>query len=313
MTTLKKTSISVPALYKESLGVNFVDLYINRIDNPHSRRAKLTDVRCLSKFLGRMDKDIISCELQHLGLYREHLKRMQYSVASIKRRVSTLRELFTFLHVERVKDTNIAASLKSPRRSYTTGTTPAIPKDQLSKLLGHFNDVSLIELRNHLIVAFLYFTAARVGSLESLLVTSIKKVEDNYHIDITEKFGVVSKVETHPYLTDLLGKYLAVTKLKEGHLIQSIKKGKKELSGRGLVQRNIWDVIKRSCANAGIDSCYSPHSARVSSISNFINVSKDIRRAQLHARHKSISSTVLYHKLYDKIDQKDLDNLTLTV
>ena len=77
------------------------------------------------------------------------------------------------------------------------------------------------------------------------------------------------------------------------------------------MQRNIWDVIKRSCAKAGIDNCYSPHSARVSSISNFINVSKDIRRAQLHARHKSISSTVLYHKLYDKIGQKDLHNLTL--
>jgi len=311
MNRLKKANVNVPALFTEGLRVNFVDLYINRIDNPHSRRAKLTDVRCLSKFLDKMDKDIVSCELQHLGLYREHLKRMQYSVASIKRRVSTLKELFTFLHVERVKDTNIAASLKGPRRSYTTGTTPAIPKDQLTKLLAHFDDTSLRDIRNHLIVAFLYYTAARVGSLESLLVTSIKKVEDSYHIDITEKFGVVSKVETHPYLTNLLSKYLAVTKLKEGHLIQSIKKGREVLSGKGLLQRNIWDVIKRSCANAGIDNCYSPHSARVSSISNFINVSKDIRRAQLHARHKSISSTVLYHKLYDKIGQKDLHNLTL--
>ena len=311
MNTLKKTSINAPALVTESLGVNFVDLYINRIDNPHSRRAKLTDVRCLSKFLGKMDNDIVSCELQHLGLYREHLKQLNYSISSIKRRVSTIRELYTFLHVERVKDTNIAASLKSPRRSYTTGTTPAIPKDQLTKLLSHFDDSSLIDLRNHLIVAFLYFTAARVGSLESLLVTSIKKVEDSYHIDIKEKFGVVSKVETHPYLTNVLSKYLAVTKIKDGHLIQSIKKSSKTLSGKGLLQRNIWDVIKRSCANAGIDNCYSPHSARVSSISNFINTSKDIRRAQLHARHKSISSTVLYHKLYDKIGQKDLHNLTL--
>jgi integrase/recombinase XerD len=313
MNKLKKTRMYAPALLAESLGVNFVDLYINRIDNPHSRRAKLTDVRCLSKFLHKLNVDIVSCELQHLGLYREHLKQMNYSISSIKRRVSTIKELFTFLHIERVKETNIAASLKSPRRSYTTGITTAIPKDQLTKLLSHFDDNSLINLRNHLIVAFLYFTAARVGSLESLLVTSIKKVEDNYSINIKEKFGVVSRIETHPYLTDILNKYLKATNIKEGHLIQSVKKGSNVLSGKGLLQRNIWDVIKKSCKNAGIDNCYSPHSARVSSISNFINASKDIRRAQLHARHKSISSTVLYHKLYDNINQNDLDNLTLTL
>ncbi|MAH49125.1 hypothetical protein CMI37_25090 [Candidatus Pacearchaeota archaeon] len=303
-------SIALPS-NSAGLGLKVIDYFINRIDNPHTRRAKVRDLKCLSLFLETHQTDVTNCGIQHLGLYREYLKENGKAIATIKRRISTLKDWFSFLHNEGIRDRDIASSLKSPRRSYVTGTTPVFSRDDLATLLDSFDSSTLKGIRDRLIVCLLYYTGCRVGAMVKIHMPHIKRCQDCFEIELDEKGGSVHTAKTHPVLTNQLSEYLQYAALKEGALIQSVRKGKSVLTGRAMLERNVWDVIKTSCANAGIDTIYSPHSCRATSITNFLNGGGDLRRAQIHANHKSVQSTVLYHRNAKTISVKELDIISL--
>ena len=300
------------ALAPTTLGAEFspYDYFINGIPNPHTRRAKFNDLKNLRRFLDKNGLEMLSVQRQDLGLFREHLSKLNYSIASIKRHISTIKDFYTYLFDESIIDSNPTINLKSPRQSYTVGKTEALTPKELSTLFNSFGN-SVKDTRNHLICAFMYYTGCRVSALAKLTVNDLVYKDDTYHITLKEKFGSTNKCISHIYLTNLIRKYIALNKITKSFVIRSLIKGKDKLGSRQLCQRNIYDVIKRCCKTAGIKDIYSPHSFRASSISNFINKTNDIRRAQLHANLKSISTTTLYHKHYNSINQKDLDNLTI--
>jgi len=293
------------------LGLKVMDYFVNRIDNPHTRKAKIRDLKCLSLFLETHRTDVTTCGIQHLGLYREYLKQNGKAIATIKRRISTLKDWFSFLHNEGIRDRDIASSLKSPRRSYTTGTTPVFSRDDLATLLDSFDNSTLKGIRDKLIVSCLYYTGCRVGALVKIHIPHIKRCQDYYEIQLDEKGGSIHTAKTHPALTNQLSEYMQYTGIKEGALIQSVRKGSTGLTGRAMLEGNVWDVIKTSCRKAGIDTMYSPHSCRATSITNFLNAGGDLRRAQIHANHKSVQSTVLYHRNAKTISLKELDIISL--
>ena len=300
------------ALAPKTKGAEFsaYDYFINSIPNPHTRRAKFNDLKNLRRYLDSNAFDMLAATRKDLGLFREHLTKLNYSIASIKRHISTIKDFYTYLFDESIIDVNPSINLKSPRYSYTVGKTEALTSKELDLLFKSFGK-SIKDSRNHLICAFMYYTGCRVSALATLTSDDLIFKDETYHITLKEKFGATNKCISHVYLTNLIREYLTRNNIVSGHIIRSLVKGKDMLGDRPLCQRNIYDVIKRCCKNAGIKDIYSPHSFRASSISNFINNTNDIRRAQLHANHKSISTTTLYHKHYNRIDQKDLDNLTI--
>ena len=98
-------------LDKAKVKLCLFDLFINATPNQNSRVALANDIRDLERFL-LQEYDITppQANLSHLGAYRESLVSVK-SVATIKRRVASIRKFYKFLFIQGDIDDNINVSL----------------------------------------------------------------------------------------------------------------------------------------------------------------------------------------------------------
>jgi len=75
-------------------------------------------------------------------------------------------------------------------------------------------------------------------------------------------------------------------------------------SGERVKRKAIQRAIKRYASEAGISKNVYPHLLRHSFLSEYLRATGDIRRTQVAARHKSISSTMIY----THVSKEDVEN-----
>jgi integrase/recombinase XerD len=273
------------------------DLFINATPNLNSRRALAADIKDLESFLDKQyGLSLLSANLQHLGAYREVLVTRGNSVATIKRRVASIRKLYKFMFVEGVVQVNIAINLEAPKLYRTTGATPVFDKDDLIDILESFDINHLVEARNKLAISLMYYTAWRVGALVQVQVKDLKRLASHYEIRLQEKRGAIHTVVTHPELTTLFDHFLGICGFEDGYLFRSTRRGWSKFTDKAISTRGMLGMIKTTCGNLGIDTIYGNHSLRATSITNHLANGGRLQEAKKLANHKSADQTSMYNR-----------------
>jgi integrase/recombinase XerD len=273
------------------------DLFINATPNLNSRRALAADIKDLESFLDKQyGLSLLSANLQHLGAYREVLVTRGNSVATIKRRVASIRKLYKFMFVEGVVQVNIAINLEAPKLYRTTGATPVFDKDDLIDILESFDINHLVEARNKLAISLMYYTACRVGALVQVQVKDLKRLASHYEIRLQEKRGAIHTVVTHPELTTLFDHFLGICGFEDGYLFRSTRRGWSKFTDKAISTRGMLGMIKTTCGNLGIDTIYGNHSLRATSITNHLANGGRLQEAKKLANHKSADQTSMYNR-----------------
>ena len=273
------------------------DLFINATPNLNSRRALAADIKDLESYLDKQyGLSLLSANLQHLGAYREVLVTRGNSVATIKRRVASIRKLYKFMFVEGVVQANIAINLEAPKLYRTTGATPVFDKVDLVDVLESFDINHPVEARNKLAISFMYYTACRVGALVQVQIKDLKRLASHYEVRLNEKRGAIHTVVTHPDLTTLLDHFLGICGLEDGYLFRSTRRGWAKFTDKAITTRGMLYMVKVSCGNIGIDTIYGNHSFRATSITNHLANGGRLQEAQKLANHKSADQTSMYNR-----------------
>ncbi len=150
--------------------------------------------------------------------------------------------------------------------------------------------------RNVAILRLAFSTGLRIGEIYNLNVDSIFPEEQRLKI-VDGKFGnndyqAIRKKETW----GALEKYLPLRDTVEG-------KGPAlfiSFHGQRIQDRQFSRDLKRYALRASITKNVHPHCLRHSFLSEFYRVTKDIVATQKVARHKDISSTMIYTHIYDQ-------------
>ena len=225
--------------------------------------------------------------------YIVYLKKGNYSVRSICRKISTIRSFFKFISREGIIKINPTINL----------TTPKIEKklpyflylQEINKLIEAPSGNTIFGIRDRAILELLYGTGMRVGELVNLNIQDIDLDEKTVRV-----FGKGSKERILPLgnpSIKAIQEYIA----DRNRFIKKIAINRKEMNafllnrfGGRLSARSIRRIIIKYMKIAGLNKKISPHVLRHSFATHLLGGGADLRSVQELLGHESLSTTQIY-------------------
>jgi integrase/recombinase XerC len=221
--------------------------------------------------------------------------RRGLSRRSVARKLSSVRALFRFLHVEELVELNPAKSVRSPKRERTL---PAfLSRDQIEQLFRAAEARALeggfLGVRNHAIVELFYSTGMRVSELQQLDVLDLDLVSERVRVR-----GKGRKERVVP-----VGR-LAVTAFRRyeprrEEVVARADRGDRRAAfvgqtGRRLSVRQIQKIVTGFLDRIGEDAGLSTHSLRHSFATHLVDAGADLVAVKELLGHASLSTTQVY-------------------
>src|SRR6266852_5745967 len=261
----------------------FLDFFTVNIRNPNTRatygRAAAAFLRwCDVRGIGALDQ----VEPVHVAEYIEGLgKRMK--PPSVKQHLACIRMLFDWLVTGQVVPVNPAHSVRGPRHSVSKGVTPVLSSEEASALLAGMNVSSVVGLRDRAIIAVMTSLILPRGAVVALNVEDYFAQKKRWWLRLNEKNGKVHEMPCHHKLEAYLDAYIAKARVAgdaKGPLFRvAIRKTKK--LGRGRMSRkDVWYMVRRRAADAGIETEIGCHTFRATGITDYLTNGGRIEVAQ---------------------------------
>jgi len=225
--------------------------------------------------------------------YIVYLKKCDYSVRSICRKISTIRSFFKFLSREGMVDINPTINLITPK--IVKKLPSFLYLEEINKLIETPSGHTILGIRDRAILELLYGTGMRVGELVNLSIRDIDLYEKTVRV-----FGKGSKERILPlgnpsiravqeYLTsrDIFRKNISLDKIDQNALFLN------RFGGR-LSARSIRRLLIKYMKMSGLNKKISPHVLRHSFATHLLGGGADLRSVQELLGHESLSTTQIY-------------------
>lgn len=237
-------------------------------------------------------KDIEYTDLKYLF---KHFNDLNLSSKSIRRHISSIKGFYKYLVKLEIIKNNPFIYVNLPKKEIK------LPRYlTYQELLDIFNSLDIstpFNLRDRLILEFLYGTGVRVSELVNIKVSNINK--NNKSIKILGKGNKERIVYYNPVCHNLLNKYL--------NIYSSINKKNVDYlffnqQGNKLTTQGISYLINKIIKKISFNKHITPHMLRHSFATHLLNNGCDLLTVQELLGHQSISTTAIYtHVTMDQI------------
>lgn len=279
---------TTPMLYYESMNalklVNTSDFgiqdFLNNQVSEHTKRAYSRDLKDFSEFLKTQGISISDPNQLTINLFlkfRDHLINAGVASKTLHRKLSALKSLMRWFHLNGYVNTNPLSSLKIPK-AVVKSPTQALSDDEVVRVLENCND-----LEEKVIFQLLFNLGLRRSELLNIKVSDI--VEHRGHT-ILRVLGKGSKIRELPLPDSILYtlKY---------YINSNFRTDKVLLLSDSALYRKVKNVFKKAEINKEV----SPHSCRATVISHLLDTQQvPIRDVADFAGHVSVDTTSLYDK-----------------
>ncbi len=220
-----------------------------------------------------------------------------YSTASHCRKLSSLKNFFTFLEEKKLIRYNFFDSTEFPKFKRTI--PKILSEEQIKKIINlSYNDSTDKGIRLSLMLEMLYATGIRISELVSLKVGDIS---DDYSFIIILNKG--SKERIVPLISkvqNVLKKYLKILKDNKARSSKNYLFPSNSKSGH-ITRIRFFQILQKIGSKALIDKeLLSPHKVRHSFATHLLNRGVDLRLIQESLGHKDISTTQIYTHIQTK-------------
>lgn len=267
------------------------------------------DIKDFITYLGH--KKIISLEDIDEKLaqeYVEHMTKQTYTNSTISRKISAIRSFGKYQYIKGYNSKNIADYLALPK---VNKKLPDYLNDkEINNLLSSFNDKTLLDSRNKMMVHLMFYTGTRVSELINIKLSDLN-LSDEY----LKVLGNGSKERIIPLNKDIIASleyYFDNTRkqLLDLNYSDFLFVNKK---ANPITRQGFHKIIKKYCLISDINKNISPHSLRHSFATHLLNNGIDLRIVQVLLGHSDISTTQIYthvnnnyiKKSYDKYHPRD--------
>ena len=294
--------------------------------NPHTQKAYMAAVR---RFLSWCEGQGVELPSIAPGQVGQYLTGLGGSAAKRNLHLSALRGFFDRLVQRHVVLLNPAASVRGVKEQVIEGKTPEISIEQARTLLasirlsrkvktkqGETVDVPLlVGLRDRAILATLAYTACRAGAVAKLRLSDFQSEGTQYVLRFQEKGGKSREI---PVRHDLEGDILAYLEAadiagdgKDSPLFRSTRRRTKQLTGNALTTKAICELVKRRLKDAGLPLRLSPHSFRVTAITDLLTQGVPLEDVQYLAGHAEPRTTGLYDRRQKKVTRNIVERISI--
>lgn len=247
----------------------------------------------------------------HVAAWRDDMKTRGLENASIRRKLTTLRSLFSYLQ----------------RYGYTGGNpahsdfvaAPAVPRDgktvafdtkDCRRLLDAPDIETPVGVRDRALFAILAYSGCRIGELVRLRVKDCKNSGGHRVLEIRGKGGKERRVPLHPEAFERLDAWLEHANIRL-ELDGPIFRPQVTARGQGfdgflpsaLTRRGVQYLLERYAVALGLDPAVSVHSFRVTAITTARERGCEIIDLQTFAGHADPRTTLAYVRNRDRLSK----------
>jgi len=293
-------NVQTPALVvQEGPAAQFAwdEFIYGKIRNPRTRRAYSHAVRRFLEHCRLTGLDLTRIAPRDVGLY---LDSLVYASATKKLHLAALRHFFDTLVTRHVVVLNPAASVRGERLQVIEGKTPEIGVEQARKLVRSIDTSHVVGLRDRAIIGILIYTAARVGAIATLQRAHFYTVSDQCCLRFAEKGGKSREIPVRHDLTQFIVEYLTASGLeyadKPSPLFRTTIRRSRRLTQLAMTADDVARMVKRRLREAGLSERLSPHSFRVTTITDLLTQGVSLEDVQNLAGHADPRTTRLYDR-----------------
>ena len=304
---------AVPALFAPdaSAARRAFEFFAVNIRNPNTRKAY---VRAASEFAtwcaGRGLNDLRQVQPVHVAAYFEGL---QLAAPSVKQRLAALRMLFDWLVVGQVLPMNPASAVRGPRHSVKKGKTPVLSAQEVRALIDAIDTTTVIGLRDRALIGLMVYTFARVGAATQMRLEDVYVQARKTWVRLHEKGGKEHEMPCHGNLEAWLRAYIDGASLVGGktYLFRSAAGRTGGLSANPMGQGDVFRMVGRRAAAAGIRTRIGCHSFRATGITEYLRNGGRLEVAQQMANHESARTTGLYDRRRDQMSVDEVERILI--
>jgi integrase/recombinase XerD len=175
--------------------------------------------------------------------------------------------------------------------------------------------VNVVGLRDREILATLACTACRAGAIAKLRLQDFQHDGEQHVLRFQEKGGKSREIPVRLELQRGLLAYLGAAGIggdaKNQPLFRSTVRKTKQLTGNALTSKAICELVKRRPKAAKLPERLSPHSFRVTAITDLLSQGAPLEHAQYLAGHSSPRTTGLYDRRRKKVTRNIVERISI--
>lgn len=312
---VKRNLVNIPAIIARSGGnapFAYEEFFKASISNEHTRRA-------YARIVGRLLAwcEVNDVELRHItpGMAGEYIGQLEGSPPTKNQALAALRHFFDAMVTRHVVPLNSFASVRGVKYSVTEGKTPEISIDQARKLLHSIDTASPIGLRDRAVLGVLAYTGARVNAVAKLRLSDYRNLGEQRALRFREKGGKDREIPVRHDLEGWLNEYIGAAGIAEdakaAPLFRSADGKRKQFRRDGYKAHSIRQMMKRRLDDAGLPELFSPHSFRVTVVTDLLNQNVPLEDVQYLAGHASPTTTRVYDRRRRRITRNIVERISI--
>jgi integrase/recombinase XerD len=290
------------------------EFFYGKIRNEHTRAAYLHAVKLFLAWAEARKLELPRIAPKDVGQYFDRLRKHK-SIPTCKQHLAALRHFFDGLVTRHAILLNPALSVRGDRHQVVEGKTPEITVAQARKLLSSIKTSTAVGLRDRAIVAILIYTAARGGAVAALRRGNLYHAGEQWMLHFEEKGGKSREIPVRHDLEQILFEYIDVAGIrfapKDAPLFRTGIRKTGQLTQNGMNVLDVHKMVKRRLRDASLPSRLSPHSFRVTTITDLLEQGVPLEDVQRLAGHADPRTTRLYDRRQKKITRNIVERISI--
>ena len=305
------TARNAPAIVKaagRAAEFAWEEFFQAEIANAHTRKNYMHAVR---KFLAWVEGRGLELPRIAPGDVGEYLQGLELAVPTKKLHLAALRRFFDRLVNRHACLINPAATVKSERYSIVEGKTPEIGPGPARTLLRSIDVSHPVGLRDRAVLAVLVYTAARVGAVARLTAKGLVHDGAQYSLRFSEKGGKSREIPVRHDLEGFLLAYVRASNITDGPLFRTANRRTRTLTRNAMTGIDICRMMKRRLKAAGLPGHFSPHSFRVTTVTDLLEQNVPLEDVQYLAGHSDPRTTRIYDRRRRKVTRNIVERISI--
>jgi integrase/recombinase XerD len=305
------------ALTKESLRSEIAKAasdWLARTPSIHTRAAYVNDLKQFVAFAGLAADEwegLLRIRPGDVAAWRDALQAAGLTNASVRRKLTAVRSLFSYLNIYGYTGANPAHGkfVQAPSVG-KDGKTPGLSPKECRRLLDVPDPSTPAGIRDRALLSVLAYTGCRVGELTRLRVRSYRLSSGHRVLAIHGKGGKERQVPLHPEAFERLDAWIQLAEIGQvpaAPLFPPTKtprgQGRDGFATRPLSRRSVEFLVHRYASALGLDPGITVHSLRVTALTTARERGSDIIDLQDFAGHSDPRTTLTYIRTRDRLSK----------
>ena len=312
---VERQDAELPALIRDAgtaARFAFEEFLHGKIRNRFTRKAYLHAVKRFSGWCAERQLNLVRVAPADVGRY---LDAMMVSTPTRKLHLAALRRFFDELVMRHVVILNPALSVRTERHQAVEGKTPEISIQQARRLLKAIDCSHDVGRRDRAVIGILIYTAARVGAVAKLRRSDFYRSGDQYCLRFHEKNGKVREIPVRHDLILTIVDYLEHSGIQyagpTAPLFRSTVRKSRKLTQNAMTADDMGRMMKRRLRDAGLSTRFSPHSFRVTTITDLLEQGVPLADVQYLAGHADPRTTRLYDRRMQRVTRNIVERISV--